>query len=234
MKLMLLMFSALVIFPAASADILLEDDFSDGNADGWDECENGGCNYEVVEGEYWFHGPEYSWGLSCTGDSAGTMTVPDYSVVVRVVPDFCSLAGPVVRYSGIDSYFAGMVLMPENNFIYLFDLNLSVGNNIIDYCYFSIDPEESYWMRLEVEGSEFRGRAWTGEIGDEPTDWAVSGTDTLVNDTGAIGLYSQAVFESDRPLKTNSAYFDDVMVFTELAGAMEPMTWGGLKTRFPD
>ncbi len=234
MTLMLLIAAILVISPAAYADILLEDDFSDGNADGWEEIQYGGGIYDVVEGGYWFSGSAYSWGLSCTGDSGGAMSVPDYSMVVRVVPECCAHAGPVVRFSGVDNYFVGLLLQPDINRLNLFCLNRAAGSSVIDHCYFSIEPEESYWMRLEVEGNDYRGRAWTGEIGDEPAEWAVWATETRVGDTGGAGLYSHASYGSDRRLKTHSVRFDDVLVTDELIGAMEPLTWGGLKARFPD
>ncbi|HPF32106.1 MAG TPA: hypothetical protein PK907_03740 [Candidatus Sabulitectum sp.] len=219
---------------SAYADVLLEDDFSDGNADGWRETEYGQCNYEVKEGEYWINGMDDSWGLSTTGDSSGTMSVPDYSLVLRVEPEYCGYAGPVVRYAGVNNYFACLLIMPQSNMVYLADLNLSSGSHVLDYCSFTIDPEESYWMRLEVEGTQFRGRVWTGTPGDEPTEWMVSGTDNWVSDTGGIGIYCWSVSPVDEPLKSLSVYFDDVQVTGDLAGAMEPVTWGGLKVVLSD
>ena len=84
---------------------------------------------------------------------------------------------------------------------------------------------QSYWMRYEVQGDSFRGRAWTGGPSAEPAQWMVQIEDTL-SGPGSAALFCAGI-PYDRV--SLSCRFDDVMV-TDVPVSLEHSTWAGIKT----
>lgn len=207
---------------AAGDQVLFYDDFDDGNADGW--TEEGTTEFDVVGGMYWLHGGEACSGITWNGDASGVMSVPDYSIRVECVPEVCTDLAVVARFQSLDqsSYFLWFNV--DWDVVYLMEYKTGQGS-VIDQCGMEGIQGETYWLRLEVEGNDIRGKVWMGSAGDEPWDWIVSGTSTVATDPGSIGLFCIAWVKT----VGLSCYFDEVEVTVPGAGALDPSTWAGIK-----
>jgi len=214
----LLIFSSMVF-----SDILFSDDFNDGNAEDWTEI--GSASFQVISGQYHIYGSSGCYGDSYNGDSGGIMSVADYSFRVSVIPELCSWAGVVARHE-ITEYFL-LAIMPDYNLFVLYEMNPSYPT-LLDQCNFNIQNDELYWLRIEVEGGEIRGKIWTGTPEDEPFDFQLTGSHINQLNPGSIGL-GCAKSETDAAL---SVYYDDVEVTDELSSGQNSRTWGIIKTLF--
>ena len=214
----------LIISSTVFSDILFSDDFNDGNADGWEEV--GDASFQVISGQYNIYGSSGCYGESYNGDLGGIMSVADYSFRASVIPEFCSWAGLVARFELPGNFFM-LTIMPDYNMFVLYEFD-PYNATLLDQCNYNIQYDELYWLRVEVEGSEIRGKIWTGTPEDEPIKFQLTGSDINQLNAGSIG-FGCAKAPSDAEL---SVYFDDVEVTDELSSELESRTWGIIKAMF--
>jgi len=220
---MMTVFLAAVAAPRA--DTLFSDDFGDGDADGWFEISQ--IEYQVEEGMYWFHGGyEENQGISYSGDSAGFMSVPDYSARCRMIIDTGYFIGLFVRFREDAPYNLMLLLCPPEQKLMLYSWHWT-GVTLLDWEPYPVEYDEEHWMRFEVQGAEFRGKAWQGGTGDEPTFWMVSAFDSTVSLPGSVGLFCVGLQGGDVSL---SGRFDDVCVTDPAPTLLESSTWGSIKS----
>jgi len=215
----LLIFSSMVF-----SDILFSDDFNDGNADGWTEA--GSASYQVISGQYCMYGNTGNIGCSFNGDSCGMMTAADYSFRVSIIPELCTFAGVLARFT-IEGYYFLLIIYPGYDRFSLYEMG-PASVTLLDHCYFYIQNDELYWLRVEVEGSEVRGKIWTGTPEDEPIPFQLNGSSINQLEAGSIGMYCR-ILQTDVAL---SVYYDDVEVTDELSSGQDSRTWGIIKTLF--
>jgi len=154
------------------------------------------------------------------------MSVTDYSFRASVIPEFCSWAGLVARYEST-GYFFMLMILPEYDLVTLYEFN-PYYPTLLDQCNYIIQNDELYWLRVEVEGSEIRGKIWTGTPDDEPFDFQLTGSNINQLNAGSIGLRcSKSATDVDL-----CVYFDDVEVTDELSSELTSRTWGTIKTLF--
>ncbi len=228
---LLLVIAAAAAAPA-SCEVLLSDDFEDGNADGWVELPSSGVSYSVEDGMYRFSG---TWtdeilAASLNGDEAGSMSTPDYSTTARLVctdGDF----GLIARFSPFT--FTGYVVY------FSVDFNIVVIARIegpssdpvpIGMMYYDIQPGTEYRVRFEASGPMLGAKIWIGDPGDEPTNWLVSVSDSSYSQAGAMGLCALATNTGGAASIDTS--FDDVVVVSDVTLGLEAETWGGAKASF--
>jgi len=208
---------------AASAT-LFYDDFDDGTAEGWHEISM--VEYEVVDGMYWMHGGyEENHGISFNGDATGFMSTPDYSSTCIVLPETGTFFGMMTRFREDAPYNLMLVLSEPHQSLRLYRWHWS-SIEILDYELFEVSLGEEYRVRFEVSGTDYRGRAWTGGPEDEPDEWMVSASDTLIA-PGSVALFC-AGLSVDASL---SCRFDDVDV-TSIPEELSSDTWAALKRSF--
>jgi len=209
----------LALAATGSGGVLFQDDFDDGDADGWHEASM--CGFDVIEGMYRMYGGyEENHGISFNGDMAGYMSTPDYSTSVLVLPETGTFFGMMARFRLENPYNIMLVLDLPQQRLRLLRWNWS-GITLLDQTDFTVEPWTAYMVRLEVAGSTFSGRAWTGP--DEPAFWMVSASDTL-SSAGSLALFCAGV--SDASL---SCMFDDVVI-SQVPSALESRTWGFIKS----
>lgn len=216
----------LLISTIALADILFEDDFNDGNADGWMEIVPE-ATYEVnadLRYEFSFDGPENVDAISANYDGPGYMTVPDYSVRAEAIAhDPCDEIAIILRGSSEDTtgYF-GMLR---------FDIGeasirrLGAGPSWIVLASTSLNLvyEQSYWIRFECLGNMLYMKTWQGAIEDEPEEWLLSVEDETYTDPGFFALMAAAYGGG-----SYDGEFDNVCV-TAPTQYFEHLTWGFIK-----
>jgi len=202
----------------AWADVLLQDDFDDGDALGWHEASL--VEFDVVDGMYRMYGGyEQNHGISFNGDLDGYMSVPDYSAVCLILPETGTFFGMMARFSQDVGANVMLVASLPHQALMLYRWNWT-GITLLDQAAFEVAPGNAFRMRFEVSGTTFSGRAWTG--GTEPGVWMVSASDTL-SGPGSLALFCAGL--SDVSL---CCLFDDVEVCGPPA-ALEGSTWGALK-----
>jgi len=161
-----------------NADVLFEDDFNDGNADGWLQWTSGyGVNaqYNVIEEQYVLSNSGSGWlpAAAHNGDQGGMMSVADYSILAQITPVNCFRAGILAR--GYVPSFTGylLVIIPSTNTFGISRLTSS-GPQSIASITMPLYHNQTYWVRFQVEGSYLSGKIWQGTADDEPADWQVS------------------------------------------------------------
>lgn len=213
-----------VLISAAYCQVLFQDDFNDGNADGWHEISM--IEYDVVDGMYRMYGGyEENHGISYNGDDQGYMSTPDYSSVCRIVPQTGVFFGMLVRFSEENNYNIMIVLSMQHQSMRIYKWDWG-DIYLLDDEPFAVEPDQEYWIRCEVAGEFFGGKAWTGDLWDEPDDWLVSASDTL-SSPGSLALWCTGI-TSDVSL---SCMFDDVQITVPIS-ALKSSTWAEVKGAF--
>lgn len=221
----------LVLAPLVTAqDILFEDDFSDGNADGWTEMVTG-ATYQVnsaLRYEMSYIGSDSIFAFSYRGDNGTTMSESNYSLLFQVIGTSTSHVGASVRY------------MDGAGTCYTLYLNFSTGKYyILRYDTFSdwtilgslvnytggFQNQTPYWVRFECLADTLRAKIWTGAVSPEP-GWMIVRTDGTYFNNGCVALETMNYITLD--ILTE---FDDVVV-TAFPVAFESNTWGGIKSIF--
>jgi len=110
----LFVITVLLLASFVYAGVVFEDDFSDGNADGWSEWTSGygaSAQYNVVDEEYVLSNSGSGWipAASHNGDQGGIMSTPDYSIIAQITPVSCYRAGILAR--GYIPSFTGYLLV---------------------------------------------------------------------------------------------------------------------------
>lgn len=225
MRISLILF--ITVSGMALSDILLSDDFNDGNANGWFEYP--GVTYDVIDGEYCCWGAASSMGLSYTGDIAGFMSVPDYSFRAKVRMETGFLIGLSVRFSFTAEYIYALCIGDEIGGVALVKSDGSTGE-VLDLYPMPFTYDQPYWMRFEIQDNLLGGKIWIGTPEDEPSEWMVRARDSSVSTSGSIALFCQAPMEGDRI--SMSAMFDDVEVSDNLTLELHAGTWASIKSSF--
>ncbi len=225
---------ALLILPAIlfAEDILFQDDFSDGNADGWIAMFGEGSYFvnDSLRYDVSYTGTGYVYPCVVRGDSSSVyMTENDYSVLLETVIHSPSQYAGVYARGTFDE--TGYVLWLRNT---LDDVSIfrHDGQSIytaIGSVYFPLDYDTHYWMRFQCEGGLLCGKVWQGDVGDEPADWLLSVFDYTYDNYGFTGFVTGRY--STSPGSSHSE-FDNVVVTTVTPGAIEQITWAGIKTTF--
>ena len=215
---------ALAAAPALSAStVFFYDDFDDGTADGWHEISI--VEYDVVDGMYRMYGGyEENHGISFNGDSAGYMSIPDYSARSLVLPETGTFFGMMVRFREDAPYNLMLVLGEPHQSLRLYRWHW-VSIELLDSEPFDVHTGEEYWMRFETCGQDYRGRVWTGGPENEPDWWMVSAVDTL-SSPGSVALFCAGLADVSLDCR-----FDDVEV-TDVSQVFSPATWASVKTSF--
>ena len=207
--------------------VFFQDDFNDGNADGWFTV--GPSAFTVEDGRYHFSGGgAVNDATSYRGDAGEIMSTSDYSMVSDVAIDVGTFGGMMVRYRENCEYRLLLVLsLPAQSL------------NLYRWSFHSIELLDSHSMtvlentpvrvRFQCAGNSFAGRAWTpGEA--EPAEWFVSASDTL-SAPGSAALFSAGVFKGNSGVSM-SCFFDDVVVETPEPWSLQPAAWGTVKRLF--
>lgn len=211
-----------LLMSALFGGVLFQDDFNDGNADGWHEVSM--VSYDVVEGMYRMYGGyEENHGIAFNGDDDGYMSTPDHSASCRIIPETGVFFGMMCRFSEDTDYRIMLVLSHLHQQLRLYRWG-AFGLDLVGSAPFTVELYEEYWLRYEVQGSSFRGRAWTGGASAEPQDWMIDAQDTL-SIAGSVALFV-AGLPYDRV--SLSCRFDDVVV-SEPPLPAEASTWAFIK-----
>jgi len=211
-----------------SQDILFEDDFNDGNADGWIIIQPEGT-YVVNDSlryDLSYYGSNVVSPSVARGDSAIIyMSVQNYSILVECIPHLPSVAlGVGVRFS-LGDYGYVCWIWPSYNDIDIWRHDgsgswISLGSET-----FSFNWDEAYWIRFECDGGTLRARAWQ-HPNPEPTEWDITVSDSTYT-MGCIALVASGG-GSGGPAWGE---FDNVVV-TSLPNALEHSTWSQIKAMF--
>lgn len=217
----------------AQDSLLFEDNFNDGNADGWFEYASG-VTYSVTTNlryEMTYSGTQDVFGFSYRGDNGITMSEQDYSVVFKTIAhDPTSQVAVDIRYSEADwtSYALCLNFEFGSSYIVRWDSS-SDWTRISDYFYYpdGYDYEISYWVRFECIGGLLRAKIWEGGSSAEPAEWDITTTDSTYINNGCMALE----VSSTDPVTEFTAEFDNVVV-TGFPVGFENTTWGAIKNAF--
>ena len=211
------------------AEVLLEDDFDDGDADGWLELPTG-ATYQVTDGRYNFlqTSSDTVYAGSVTGDLYGAMSVPDYSVLAKVEIEAGIMAGLLSRFDFFSASGYLVSLLTESGGILAINRLDQGVPEILGYTVVQIVPEQEYWVRMEVAEGQIGAKIWTGGVSQEPANWNLTVMDATYSDAGSVGLFSMDVPEGG--VADMNAWFDDFSVEDETSLDFIGSTWGGIKT----
>jgi len=214
-----------------NADVLFEDDFNDGNADGWLQWTSGyGVNaqYNVIEEQYVLSNSGSGWlpAAAHNGDQGGMMSVADYSILAQITPVNCFRAGILAR--GYVPSFTGylLVIIPSTNTFGISRLTSS-GPQSIASITMPLYHNQTYWVRFQVEGSYLSGKIWQGTADDEPADWQVSCSNSQYSAPGRMGTFCCNFGTDDKALL--EVGFDNISVSSILTN-LDSSTWGSIKS----
>jgi len=209
---------------AAFSSVLFQDDFNDGNADGWYTV--GPSDYEVTQGRYHFSGGgAVNDATSYRADQGESMSTPDYSMSADVSIDIGTFGGMMVRYSEDGEYNLLLVLGLPQQSLNLYRWYWS-SIELLDSHAMPVTAGTDYRIRFQCQGDSFTGKAW--ETSDpEPDQWLVTAQDT-VSRGGSAALFAAGVFKGVQDVYL-SCFFDNVMVETSAPWHLEPISWAGIK-----
>jgi hypothetical protein len=208
-----------------TASVFFQDNFNDGNADGWYTV--GPSNFLVQNGWYNFNGGgAVNDATSYRGDSGEQMSTADYSMCTDVIIDVGVFGGMMVRYTEDGLYNMMLVLSVPHQALRLYRWHWS-SIELIDSYDFSVQAGTAYSVRFQCSGNIFAGRAWLpGE--SEPEEWFVSATDTLTRN-GSAALFSAGTSKQVTDVYM-SCFFDNVTVETPEPWALTQTTWAQVKS----
>ena len=210
------------------AEVLVEDDFNDGDADGWLEMPTG-ATYEVVEGRYHFYqaSTDTVYAGSVTGDLYGSMSVADYSVLASVEIETGLMGGLVARFDMFTGNGYLLSLLTEGGGVVSINRLDQGSATILGYALTEVSLEQEYWVRFEAADSLLGAKVWTGDVSDEPEAWNLTVADETFSEPGSAGL-----FGLDTPgakAVEMDVWFDDFLVDDVLTLDLPASTWGGIK-----
>ncbi len=210
------------------AEVLVEDDFNDGNADGWLEMPTG-ATYEVVDGRYHFYqaSTDTVYAGSVTGDQYGSMSVSDYSVLSEVEIATGLMGGLVSRFDIFTGSGYMLSLLTESGGVLAINRVDEGTPTVLGYTLTEVSLGQEYWVRFEVSGSLLGAKVWTGEVSDEPETWMLTVEDGTYADPGSAGLFGYD--DSGSRATEMDVWFDDFLVEDELTLDLPASTWGGIK-----
>ena len=214
---------------AMAQTIYFEDDFNDGNADGW--LEASGAFYEVnsyFRYEFTVDPGSTSQAISCNSDSSGGMSVSNYSILTELCAHSPTHGlGPLVRYNFIESYGYVAYIRVYQNEVKIYRKDTS-GFVELALASMNLEYDTFYWVRFTCSDTFFGVKVWTGVPGDEPDEWIVTASDSNYPDPGYFGLGAWNLSGTGGL----SAEFDDVTVSQPDSLAFEQSTWAIIKSTF--
>ncbi len=209
------------------SSILFQDDFNDGNADGWFTV--GPSTYTVLNQRYNFNGGgAVNDATSYRGDTGEFMSTSDYSMTTDVEIDVGIFGGLMVRYSEDGLYNLMLVLSIPHQALRLYRWHWS-SIELLDSYAFPVQTGATYTVRMQCSGNTFAGRAWI-QTESEPENWFVSATDT-VSRSGSAALFTAGLSKNPTDVSM-SCFFDNVVVESPEPWALTQTTWAGIKTLF--
>ena len=216
---------ALIFINFSFAEVYFEDDFSDGDDDGWIKSSSAG--FLVTNGEYnIFAGGLRGQGLALNGDNSGIMSVSDYSIrcVLRIE---CGLeAGVVARYIASDDWYYQVVFQPASGRIVLERTKLLEPTMTLDEYFLPIALNEEYFVRFQVSGDLIQSKIWQGATEDEPSEWHMEADDSVQANPGSFGLFAGGYGKERVPW---SSVFDNVLVTAPIEQNLTQKTWASIK-----
>ncbi len=213
---------SIIIFAAST--VLFQDDFNDGNADGW--FTKGAFTYQVLDGRYHFSGGESGNNpTSYRGDTGMEMSTPDYSVMMDAEIEVGILIGIMARYREDGLYNIMLVLSIPSQSLNLYRWHWS-SIELLDSYPFPVQEGITYRMKMHCSGDTFAGRIWFPEE-DEPELWFVTVSDTLFI-PGAAALYAARAPNDPTDIYL-SCFYDNVAVETPEPWAITQRTWAAIK-----
>jgi len=220
--------AAITVVALIYAEVLVEDDFNDGTADGWLEMPTG-ATYEVVDGRYHFYqaSTDSVYAGSVTGDLYGSMSVADYSIRAEVEIDAGLLGGVVSRFDMFTASGYMLSLLTDGGGVIAIN-RIDQGEAIaIAYTLTEIAYGQKYWVRFEAADSLLGAKVWTGEAADEPETWNLTVVDETYGEPGSAGLFGLDI-PGARAVEMD-VWFDDFLVEDVLTLDLPASTWGGIK-----
>lgn len=209
------------------SSILFQDNFNDGNADGWFTV--GPSTYSVEGNRYHFSGGgAVNDATSYMGDSGETMSIADYSARTDVDIDVGNLGGLMVRYSEEGEYNMMLVLNHPSQSLNLYRWYWT-SIELLDSYTFPVEIGTTYRVKFQCIGNTFSGKSWRIEEA-EPTEWFVSATDTLSRN-GAVALFAAGTSKKDNMVYL-SCYYDNVVVEDPIPFALNQSSWATIKATF--
>ena len=213
----------------AASDILIYDDFEDGISDGWLEIPTGAA-YEIEGGRYHFShtAPDTAMAASLTGDLFGLMTVPSYSIRTQVEIESGDVTGITARYDIFNNNGYAVTLLTEVGGMLVISRMDQGELQILSFTFTSIVPDQEYWVRFELNGSDIGAKIWTGSTSAEPETWLLTVVDATYPNPGSVGLLS--IDENSGGTAILSAWFDEFQVDDDLTLSLSPNTWAAIKS----
>lgn len=210
------------------SSILFQDDFNDGNADGWFTV--GTADYTVEDNKYHFTaGTGIYQAISYRGETGETMSIADYCVTVDIEPNVGLFHGLSVRYSEDAQFNLMLVLCPQEQTLHI--LRYSFYSLIaIDTYEMPIQAESTYRLKFQCDGTIFSGKAWDVEE-SEPEEWLVSTPYPPITDNGSVALFAFAYSKSPLTI-TLSSFFDNVVAEESIPYALTQSSWAAIKATF--
>lgn len=221
---------ALLFLPALllSQVILFQDDFSDGNPDGWITL--------FPEGVY-FVNDSLRYDISYTGannvdptvvrgDSASLyMTVNDYSVLAEgIAYNPSDFLGIFLRGTMGQTGYT-VFLRPLYNDLCIFRHDGPDIRTVLGTMDFPNNIGQFYWIRFQCEDNLLSAKAWQGEVSDEPANWLLTAVDSVYDNYGFAG------FSTGRyGLGSSHAEFDNFVVTSLEPINLEQRSWAGIKS----
>jgi len=213
-----------------SQAVLIEDDFDDGNADGW-LIMYGEGTYFVNDSlcyDISYSGTSDVNPAVIRGDSANIfMTISDYSVLLEGI---CHAPSDFIGVYMRGTYDeTGYVLWlrydaPADVAIFRHDGPGSYTN--IENVLFTLNYDEPYWIRFESHADTLKGKVWQGTVGDEPAPWLLTAVDDAYQNNGFMGFVT-GQYDSGPA----HAELDNVLV-TAVTTALDQTTWAEIKALF--
>lgn len=218
------MIAAVATILFLGSTVLFQDNFDDGNADGWFTV--GPSGYQVQDGRYHFSGGgAVNDATSYRGETGEEMSTPDYSMRTDVEIDVGIFGGMMVRYSEDGLYNMMLVLSVPHQALNLYRWHW-YSIELIESFSFPVQTGVTYSMRMQCSGDTIAGRAWLpGE--DEPEEWFVAATDSLSR-SGAAALFTAGTSKESTDVSM-SCFFDNVVVETPEPWALTQTSWAGVK-----
>ena len=222
-----------LVVAVCSADILFEDFFDDGNADGWyEECSPPGASFWVESGTYHFAhtGSGVKLALSSNGDDTTftphQMSLPDYFVRCKVSAlSPTEHLGVLVRFEtpilALNGY--SLVFNYVSDFVAISKWISGSETFLVSEDDFGLEYGEEYWVRFDCIGDQLLGKVWAGTLADEPVSYLFQTSDSDYTDPGLVCLGGHC-WSADFHVA-----FDSVMVET-IPEELDPVTWGAIKS----
>ena len=211
------------------SSILFEDDFNDGNADGWFTV--GAADYIVVDNKYHFmSGTEANIATSYRGETGETMSTADYCLAADIEPELGIYHGLTVRYSEGAQLNLMLVLAPGEQSLQILRVTPQSIIPLAEY-EMPIQTENTYRLKFQCNETTFSGKAWAIEE-PEPEDWCVSFDYPPITDNGSAGLFTFAVLVNRPSTVIMSSYFDNVVVEEPYPYSLSQSTWALIKATF--